>query len=486
MTVVTGHPAAQDTDEPQRIRSVSFIRFLLRFTEPGAVSIPGLPGRGEDVPWGRERAHLLADTDPWGRPHLPGTSLAGVLREMVRHAEGQQIADAWFGHLLDPGTGDPAEVDAQASLIWVLGTRPVDTDGGELTTVPTQIRASTAISRERGAAEENTLRVEELLPVGTRFEVFLRWDDAPVADLERLLARLAAWRPMIGRGVSRGRGQCTIENIRHGVLRLDSPEGLHHWLTISGPGLARKVAVTPYQTGTASAQPEPLLRLTMKIIGPLRVGSGEPPEPAGDDAQHVTPVFRDGDDYLLPGTGLKGLIRSRAEFILRSVGMTPSPCQDQHCGKCWTCHVFGHAGGQDLTAASVGARALIRVTDAVITDPVPVRRQHVAIDRFTGGAHPGLLYMVDALEGGTFSITVEPLADDVPENTLAKIRAVLRLVLQDLHDGVAGVGAGVARGYGSVSIRLPNGETDRALPSLEEARKVLAHMVAAGRQGERA
>ena len=30
------------------------------------------------------RAHLLLDTDPEGRPQVPGTSLAGALREMIR------------------------------------------------------------------------------------------------------------------------------------------------------------------------------------------------------------------------------------------------------------------------------------------------------------------------------------------------------------------------------------------------------------------
>lgn len=118
---------------------------------------------------------------------------------MTRRADGEDAADALFGHLLPAGAGG-AEVDAQASQIWVLGTRPAGDDGGEPDAVPTGIRASTAISRTRAAAVPNALRVEEVLPAGTRFEAFLRWDDAPAGGLDRLLSQLATWRPLIGTG----------------------------------------------------------------------------------------------------------------------------------------------------------------------------------------------------------------------------------------------------------------------------------------------
>jgi CRISPR/Cas system CSM-associated protein Csm3 (group 7 of RAMP superfamily) len=483
MTTMAGSATVRAAEEHPPVRYVSFIRSFLRFTEPAAVTVPGFPGRDDQTPWGRERAHLLLDTDPWGRPHLPGTSLAGALRDHVRRAEGEPVADAWFGHLVDPGTGNPAEVDARASLLWVLGTRPADSSGDELATVATEIRASTAISRDRGAAAANTLRVEELLPVGSRFEVFLRWDDPPPDEIERLLAVLASWRPLIGHGTSRGRGRCVIEDIHHGGLRLDQPDGLYRWLTCSGPELARQVAADPVKAKAAGEEPQAILRVDTKIIGPLRVGSGEPPQATGDEGQKVTPLFHVGGRYVIPGTGLKGLLRSRAEFILRSVGLAPSPCEDQRCRTCWTCRVFGHAGGHDTTSQAVGARAAVRFPDACIDDPVAVTRQHVAIDRFTGGAHRGLLYTVDALEGGTFTITVEPLGAEVPQSLLTEFRAIMRLVLEDLSDGLAGIGAGVTRGYGSVSADLGRAEAGGDLPTLPAAREVLAKMVTASAQG---
>ena len=131
-------------DRPATARSVTMICFILRFTEPGGVTVPATPALA--APWGPGQAHLRLDTDPWGRPHLPGTSLAGALRDMVRAADDVNGPDELFGCLLDAETGG-TEVAARASQVWVLGSRPLDTYG-------TEVRASTAISRGRGAAYE--------------------------------------------------------------------------------------------------------------------------------------------------------------------------------------------------------------------------------------------------------------------------------------------------------------------------------------------
>ena len=479
-TAVGTRAGTHGAGAPDRSRSVSFVRFVLRFTEPAAVTVPGTPDR--DAPWGRGQANLVLDTDAWDRPHLPGTSLAGALRELVRDTDGPDAANALFGRLLPKGGG--TEVDAQASLIWVLGSRAVDAAGNDLAQVPAEVFASTAISRERGAAEANTLRVEEVLPAGTRFEVFLRWDDAPPQDLDRFLHLLAAWRPLIGRGVSRGRGRCEAMDVRHGTLRLDDPAGLLRWLTASGPDLARAVATTGVRAASPVPGHRPVLRVPLRITGPLRVGRGEPPEQDGDGPL-IAPLYRRGGRYILPGTGLKGLLRARAEHILRSVKVTPSPCLNQQCGRCWPCEVFGFAGGQDVASQAVGARALIRVADAAVGDGAPVRRrQHVAIDRFTGGAQDKLLYTVEALEGGQFTLVVEPLAAHLPDGKLTEIRAVLRLVLEDLDDGLIGIGAGVTRGYGSVTADLGAAGTGGDLPSGRAAREQLARLVDESNAGQ--
>jgi hypothetical protein len=83
-----------------------------------------------------------------------------------------------FGQLLAPTPDAPngSDVAAVASAIWVLGVEPLET-------AEPGLRASTAIDRTRAAVRVNTLRQEEVLPAGTAFEVYLRWDDPAESDL---------------------------------------------------------------------------------------------------------------------------------------------------------------------------------------------------------------------------------------------------------------------------------------------------------------
>jgi CRISPR/Cas system CSM-associated protein Csm3 (group 7 of RAMP superfamily) len=435
---------------------MSLFILILRFTEPGGVTVPGRAD--PDAVEERDRAHVLLDLGPDGRPQLPGTSLAGALREWIRAKRDDDVADDLFGRLLPPGDGE--EVDARASRIWVLGSRLLDD------AVP-EYRASTKIDRFRGAAQAQTLRVEEVLPAGARFEVFLRWDDAAVGEIEDFAGLLAAWRPLIGRGVSRGRGRCVVEEVRHGTLCLDQPQDLLRWLTGSGPELVRSVAARSVPV-VGSAGDYALITVPVSIAGPWRIGSGEK-VPEGEPI----PMLRVRGQFVVPGSGVKGVLRSRAEFILRSTEVTPAPCRTQQCGKCWTCDVFGHGGGDAVSSATVGARALVRVADAVVSGGVSIRRTHVAIDRFTGGALDGALYTMEALEAGEFVVRVEALGE-LPGGLVGEIRAVLRLVLEDLHDGIIGMGGGTARGYGSVAVDF---STAVGLPELADARRVLAGMV---------
>jgi CRISPR/Cas system CSM-associated protein Csm3 (group 7 of RAMP superfamily) len=439
-------------------RSVSFLSFVLRFAEPGGVTVPGAG----------DQPQAVLDLDPQGQVQLPGASLAGALRDMVRGARGAETAEAWFGPLLEEGAA------ARASRIWVLGSRRLDDATAD-------VLASTRISRERGAAASNTFRKEEVLPAGARFEIFLRWDDADTAQVADLAGLIAAWRPLIGRGVTRGRGRCAAEDVLHGTLHLDDPGDLLRWLTRSGPDLVRDVAAERVCVDSAGPDPDLLFRVPVSIAGPWRIGTGEKP-PKG--SREPIPLRRLGGQPVVPGSAMKGLLRSRAEFILRSVGVTPAPCADKPCDgdKCWTCRVFGYGGGQDSDDSAVGARAAVRVADAVVAGPAPSQRTHVAIDRFTGGALDGALYTMEVLEAGSFPLTVQRLPGAVDDDLASQVRAVLRLVLEDLNDGIIGMGGGTARGYGSVQVDFAAAS---GLPTLADARDVLAEMARGGNDGAR-
>lgn len=463
MTVLDAGTSSVAGGVEPRARSVSFIGFNLRLTEPGGVTVPGKTGA----------LQVELDKDLAGNPHLPGTSLAGALRGLVRGERSEDTAADWFGSVLSGTDAEP-----KASRVWVLGSRRLDD-------ADIRILSSTKIDRRRGAAAGNTLRTEEVLPVGARFEVFLRWDDAGSGEVAELAALIADWQPVIGRGVSRGRGRCAVETVRHGTLRLDDADDLLCWLTFHGPDLVRKVLRTRGADSRPSSPVEPadgappglLFAVPVEITGPWRIGTGYKPKPGSREKIPLLRAWPDGPPSV-PGTAVKGLLRSRAEFILRSVCLAPKPCEGGTCGKCWTCEVFGYGGGDDPESGSVGRRAAIRFADATVGGEAACsERTHIAIDRFTGGVLDGALYTDEVLESGTFTIEADLLSGSVGETRRAEIASVVRLVLEDLNDGIIAMGSGTARGYGSVRADLG---TAYGLPDLATARRTLGGMVRGG------
>ena len=484
MTVTTGTAAAGVPDQQDRILSVTFLRFILCFTEPGAVTVPARPDHDENAPWGRERAHLVADTDPQGRPHLPGTSLAGALRDMVAAAGGAAAADELFGHLLPAGTGG-SEVDAKASLIWVLGSQPVAADGSELEVVATDVRASTAISRTRAAAEADTLRVEEVLPAGTRFEVFLRWDNAP-ADGRRavrgLADRLAAadrTRGQPGPGPVRGRARAA----RHAAPgRAGRPAALAHHER-PRPGSRRRHdrgdcrrRGSGGRDQAAGAGPDPDHRAAAgrqrataradrrgRAAGHAHVPGRRPVRAAGHRAERAAPVQdrvhlaqRRRRARAMPGPalrhrrpvldmrGVRPRRRSRPRMPSRS-----APARWCACPTRWSKTRCGSSGS---TWPSTGSPAAPRTACSTPSRPWSPARST------------------------WWSNRSRPVS---PSGTVTEIRALLRLALEDLDDGLTGIGAGVARGYGSVSVDLAEAEERGDLPDSASARQTLQVMATA-------
>ena len=432
-----------------------YLRLCLRMLEAGGVSRPAAIRAGA--------ADLVIDTDHDGMPHLPATSFAGALRARVR-AEKPDREDAWFGFV----RGDTVA----ASGIWVLGSRLVDSEGKLVTEQPkTEQVTTTAINRHSGGAMVNTLRTVEMLPQDTRFEVYLRWDGVTDADVADLVTCLSGWVPLIGRATSTGHGACTVESVHTGMLDLAKPDGRLVWLTTSGPALVRAVASTPLNVSSGTPDEVGYAVTFRTTDGPLRFSNNS-----------------DGElpSHLLPGASIKGVIRSRMEFILRSVGMIKeSDCGGVGCGDCLVCAVFGHSVRRAVKAPSVGQRARLRVADASVVGTVR-KRSHAPLDRWTGGvaaaskdeprvaiagSRRGLLHTVEGIEDGEFTVK---FIGRLPDDLKAGFESLLVLVLKDIEDGLVGFGRGTTRGCGTVTVApVPVPDESGSLPELAKAREWL-------------
>ncbi len=205
-----------------------------------------------------------------------------------------------------------------------------------------------------------------------------------------------------------------------------------------------------------------LVDLKVEAVSGLRVGA-----PRGDGDATDAPLLRDGRGRpLVPGSSLKGVLRSAAERLLRgavgdaaesgtSAAWTACDILDRPCGGppgrdkqvdptmlCRVCRVFGspHLGGR------------IAVDDLVCTadEPATVVRDGVAIDRDELKAAGRLKYDYEVLVPGT-ALTGRLRLDDPEPGEVGLLLGLLDLV--DL--GVVTVGGGASKGLGRLRLCSP-------------------------------
>lgn len=207
---------------------------------------------------------------------------------------------------------------------------------------------------------------------------------------------------------------------------------------------------------------------TLKITttGPLLVRSSH----ATISGASMTPVLtrRESEwEVYLPGSSLKGVVRSHLEKISRTLsqGVVCNPFQkvgepDTSCSAalqqrksrdeeitseiayrdaCPICRLFGSThfiGRLSINDAYLVDRNKLNVTEL---------RDGVGIDRFTGGSYPGALFDLEAV-----STDVEFETNIYLRNFETWQLGMVMLIVQDMEDGLVRIGSGRSRGLGSV------------------------------------
>lgn len=402
----------------------TLVTIRLRLRSPGGVAGPERR-QVETTPHSEPSNHLPLRRDPDGAVALPGSTVAGSLRAHCVDWPG--LPDGLFG-------GEPGAEEKVASPVQVLGVRL----HGALPGVESAVRV--AIDRHRGAARVHALFTVEQLPAGTEFDIHLRWDGAGAA-LDSFLDAVRVWRPRIGRDVTTGSGACAVAGLAWETYDLADADSLLAWLAVEGPGTYPQ----PAEVHPVPASPDAVIDVQLDIVDGLHLGTGVPGQ-LPDHEGEVSLVVQRGDVPYVPGSSLKGVLRSRVEYICRVLGQLA--CDDACCGTCPACLLFGWSPRSGADPKLGGARAAVAIPDVAIDAADVEVRSHVALDRVTGGARPGLLYAQRVVVAGSFRLRVEPL------RPLTDVElALLRASVADLHNGLVGIGAATTRGLGTVRVK---------------------------------
>ncbi len=199
---------------------------------------------------------------------------------------------------------------------------------------------------------------------------------------------------------------------------------------------------------------------TLMNITPLAVGSGRNSPMGTLD----NPIVRDESGLpLIPGSTLKGVLRSEAERYARSLGERVCDILDpkgdegeltwqerkgeDECEPCVICRIFGGptiASHVTFMDARLSGRPPEKVSET---------RTRVAINRVTGGHHHEKLFDIEyVVPGHEFSFKMRVEGINLEEDC---VRArILRYILRLLSEGRIQVGGGRSIGFGFVKLKI--------------------------------
>jgi len=398
---------------------------------------------------------LLLD-EATGRALLPGTSLAGALRNYLRerrHGFEKRASDTLIEALFGGEKGN--DEGNQSALI-------IDDALGEMPGIELRdgVRIDPITRTAKIDVDNGVLRGYkydlQLLEAGTTFplrmELLLsRGNDQQ--QVNRMLALalhgLETGEIAIGLRKRRGFGVCRVERWR--VTRYDFTKttDLLAWLAEDHPDW--KVTPGDQQSGQRIANllgvsldhvedRRNLCRIHAQFIidGSLLIRAGFGEQDRGPDTVHLHSVRPGGARKpVLSGTSLAGALRHRAERILRTIGNAEQAMN-------MIDNMFGPAriiGGNKQTARS----SRLIVSETVIENPVNLVQNRIRIDRFTGSVHGTGLFNEQPVFGKNDTLVTIDLTLRNPQD--AEI-GLLLLLLKDLWTGDVPLGGEVGIGRG--------------------------------------
>ena len=460
--------------------------------------------------------------DGHGHPVLTGRSVKGALRAACqRFLEEHGNADVLDERALqqlwgDDGTrgaGSAAPLRASAITVHTVELPTEGYEGNEEHKIMLPTRMGNAIDRYWGSAGDTALFEHEYLPRGKELALTISAEaglpddvEVPQSDVappgpeqvEKLFALIIGLikdgRVAFGGRQNAGWGRVALSDSEK-AWRLTKAEpgsraGLEEWL--SGAG-GRSVDVAPVDCGGSGRMrieitwdsPTGILVAESQKDGPgegadAGVADGSPEEAEEADSEETKPArpLRAGpeetDPIVLPGSSVRGALRTRATRIARTILLAK---KDPSTGADWSSAGVHEQLAQDPSLVrdlfgSTTHRGALTVLDTLAAEDGPSRKvTHNAGDRWTGGVADGLLYSEEVYDSTWNSIVLELDLDRLLTNARAGLEepggqegsrgedrsraafCLLGLVLAEMAAGTLPLGSRGTRGMGQVEVK---------------------------------
>lgn len=455
--------------------------------------------------------------DGHGHPVLTGRSVKGALRAacqrfLKERGEDERDLQQLWGDDGTRGAGSAAPLRASAITVHTVELPTEGYEGNEEHKVMLPTRMGNAIDRYWGSAGDTALFKHEYLPRGKELALTITAEaglpdgvEVPQGDVappgpeqvEKLFALIIGLikdgRVAFGGRQNAGWGRVALSDSEK-AWRLTNAEpgsraGLEEWL--SGAG-GRSVDVVPVDCGGSGRM---RIEITwdsptgILVAEPQDDGSqeeadagaadGAPGEAEDADSEETKPArpLRAGpeetDPIVLPGSSVRGALRTRATRIARTILLAK---KDPSTEADWSGAGVHEQLAQDPSLVrdlfgSTTHRGALTVLDTLAAEGGPNRKvTHNAGDRWTGGVADGLLYSEEVYDSTWNSIVLELDLDRLLTNARAGLEepggqedsrgedrsraafCLLGLVLAELAAGTLPLGSRGTRGMGQIEV----------------------------------
>ncbi len=445
----------------------------------------------------------LVATDSNGLPYIPGTSIAGVLRSMLKSRaalddgiiDSRQI-ETLFGFQDHDKSQGSEIIFSEAKIIGASGM-PIDGMAPvaiqkdsllkhyELLPIRQHVRIN-----EKGTAVDKGLFNEQVVYPGTRFcfEIEMVSDGKNIGELKEVLRMLTSVDFRIGGGTRSGFGKIRVVDIKYMDLNLKDEKDLDLYFQKSSAldtefwkNNSNRIG-DPISDAKNAAPKVTCYQLLLKPESFFIFGSGY-----GDDEADMTPVKAkkvvwktdNGANgtikiegrmlenlVLIPGSSLKGALAHRVAFHWnRAKGIFSDDLNEKEI-PCETGKdnaavrtLFGTEGNGPESAIT---RGNVLFSDIIGTTMREKIFNHVSIDRFTGGGLEGALFSEKAAWDKGSQYKTEILIDEIGlekacekewgedgvKERVEDVKKAFMAAIGDLCDGMLPLGGGVNRGHG--------------------------------------
>jgi len=361
---------------------------------------------------------------------IPGTTLAGIFRSNLGSLFGvnNSLIKNLFGFAKD-------DKSIASNIIFQ------DAVLGNFKNTNTDIRDGVRINRKYRSAEEKAKYDKETVFNGSMFQgiITINKTDKNAGQFNDYLElikipfyNLNEGLTSIGGSSSRGLGLCSVKECHFLIFDFTNPEHLTDFLLNDFYDFDKikkyKKDLKLFHFGGYSGEKPPKDSYSMRAD--LIITTAEPlliSGPRTNDEEVDFHFVKTNNTYFIPGSSIKGPIRSRAEMILETLEITNRRAIIEK--------LFG----------STEQKSKIQISDLFPKGELKMKWfDHNKIDRFTGGTMEGALFTEKLVFDGKFHgiITVDKLS--LPESKLL-MQTFKDLYLEDIR-----IGYGKTRGYGKI------------------------------------